>query len=133
MNPAPGRVGADIGWKSCSESEYFYQVLQKKDGSLWGLDVSDYASAGKSNYTPVTFRPIPLQKDVVAIGATGRSIMGVALTKEGEVWTWGKVLGKYAGAYPALQTGAEALGWKTTLFKGKPVVRKAPWLLPHTE
>jgi alpha-tubulin suppressor-like RCC1 family protein len=133
LNETPARVGTNSDWKTCSSSEYFYHVLQKKDGSLWALDASDYAFVNKTNYRPVALKPIYLKKDVVAFGATGRSIMGVALTREGEVWTWGKVLGEYTSGNATLQSVADAIKWKTDRFQPKPIMRSEPWLLPIQE
>ena len=59
--------------------------------------------------------------------------MGVALTRDGEVWTWGKILGEYTVAHTNLQALANTLGWKTDRFESKPVMRDEPWLLPIHE
>lgn len=131
LNPTPGQIGTNNDWKACSMSETFHRVLQKNDGSLWALDASDHLVVNKTSYKPVELRRIPLKKDIVAFDATGRRMTGVALTKEGELWTWGRVLGKQSGAYPRLRAHAEALGWKTTIFDGKPVIRNEPWRLSH--
>jgi alpha-tubulin suppressor-like RCC1 family protein len=133
LNPKPARVGTNGDWKTCATAEYFYRVLQKKDGSLWELDASDYAIVNKASYQPVKLRPVKMRKNVAAFGAAGRSTMGVVLTKEGEVWTWGKVLGEYTPASTNLQALAKKLGWKTDRFEKKPVIRKEPWLLPIEE
>ena len=93
FNPTPARVGIDNDWRAVSHSEYFYHVLMKKDGALWAMDASDYALLNKTNHEPVQFKRLGLRKDVVAFGAAGRGKMGVALTRDGEVWTWGTVLG----------------------------------------
>jgi RNA polymerase sigma factor (sigma-70 family) len=130
LNPVPRRVGTNSDWKACATAEYFYRVLQKNDGSLWELDASDYAFFNKANYRPVKLLPVKLRKNVAAFGAAGRSTMGAVLTKEGEFWTWGKVLGEYTPARTNLQALAKKLGWKTERFEKKPVMRKEPWLLP---
>lgn len=133
LNPTPARVGTNSDWKACATAEYFYRVLQKHDGSLWELDASDYAFVNRATYRPVELRPLNLQKNVAAFGAAGRGVMGVVLTKEGEVWTWGKVLGEYTPARTNLQALANKIGWKTDRFSKKPVVREEPWLLPIEE
>ena len=93
LNPTPARVGTENDWRMISISEYFYHVLMKKDGSLWTMDAYDYRILNKTNHEPVQFKRIDLRKDFVAFGAAARGKMGVALTREGEVWTWGTVLG----------------------------------------
>ncbi len=133
LNPTPVRVGTASDWQTGPTSEYFYRLLQKRDGSLWALDASDYMYLAKTNHLPAQWRRIPLKKKVVAFGATARGITGVALTDEGEVWTWGEVMGETTPGWPALQTMADKLGWKTGLFRSKPVVREDPWRLPHEE
>jgi alpha-tubulin suppressor-like RCC1 family protein len=40
-------------------------------------------------------RNINFQKDIVAYAAGGDNI-GVVLTPDGEVWTWGRVLGEHS-------------------------------------
>lgn len=128
-NPNPERVGSDADWQSCSTSEYFYHVLQKKDGSIWAMNASDHAKVGQQNYRSVRFHRVPISDEVVAFGAAGRGLTGVAVTRKGEVWTWGRVLGDSAWAYPRVQAAATAIGWKTSLFAGKPITRQQPWLL----
>lgn len=132
LNETPVQVGINTDWQACSSSESFSQVLKKKDGSLWALDASEY-SVVKASYKPVKLTPIKLQKDIVAFGAAGRGVTGIALTREGEVWTWGKVLGEYTPAYPKLQSLATRMGWKTHRFDRKPVIREEPWQLPNME
>lgn len=133
VNFTPARVGTNNDWEACSSSEYFYHLLKKKDGSLWSLDASDYASANKASYTPVELNPIDLKKDVAAFGNAGRGTMGVVLTRDGEVWTWGKVLGEYAPAQTNLQAIAKSLGLKTGRPERQPIIRDKPWQLPHLE
>ncbi len=133
LNPTPARIGTNSDWQACSSAEYFYRILKKKDGSLWVLDATDYAFVNKTNNNPVELRPINLKKDVVAIGAAGRGVMGVALTRDGEVWTWGKALGEHTTAHTNLQTLAKIIGWKTDRFQSKPVIRNKPWQLPNVE
>jgi alpha-tubulin suppressor-like RCC1 family protein len=132
LNPTPARVGTESNWQACSSSGSFGHLLQKKDGSLWILDASDYSRVNKASYRPIEFRRVNLQKEIAAFGAAGLAT-GVALTKDGEVWTWGRVFGEFTPARPQLQSLAKALGWKTKRFDSKPVIRDEPWLLPNTE
>jgi RNA polymerase sigma factor (sigma-70 family) len=98
MNATPMQVGTESDWQSCafSSSEGFYQLLRKKDGSLWALDASDHRTVKPdSKYQPVKLRKIDLHKDIVALAAGGDNI-GVVLTRDGEVWTWGNVIGEHS-------------------------------------
>ncbi|MGI8964515.1 MAG: hypothetical protein ACR2H1_00315, partial [Limisphaerales bacterium] len=70
-----------------------YHLLKKKDGSLWSLDASEHRMIKPaSNYKPIKLARIGLPNDMVAFAAGGDSI-GVILTSDGKVWTWGKVIG----------------------------------------
>lgn len=111
LNPMPLQVGTERDWKAISDSEYFYHVLMKTDGSLWSMDASDHALVNKRE--PVRLKRVPLKKDFVAFGVVGRG--GVALTRDGEVWTWGTVLG-----IPTPENAERP-------------IRDAPWLLPNQD
>jgi hypothetical protein len=103
QDATPTRIGTDSDWRSLSSAaDWWCQGLTKKDGSLWFMD----ASEGKPNgprppYQPVRFRRIEFGQDYVAYvggavhGAAGgvHGPIGVLLTAQGEVWTWGMVLG----------------------------------------
>jgi alpha-tubulin suppressor-like RCC1 family protein len=95
LNATPTQVGTESDWQSCrSTSGGFYHVLMKKDGSLWALDASDHRVVKPdSKYQPVTLRKIDLHKDIADFAAGGDDI-GVVLTRDGEVWTWGRVIGE---------------------------------------
>jgi RNA polymerase sigma factor (sigma-70 family) len=97
LNATPARIGTEANWKFCASSPGgLYQILMKKDGSLWALDASDHRHIKPdAEYAPVSLRKIDLNKDIVSFGAGGDSI-GVALTRDGEVWTWGEVAGEHS-------------------------------------
>jgi alpha-tubulin suppressor-like RCC1 family protein len=97
MNAMPMQVGTETDWQSCASSPgCFYHILRKKDGSLWALDASEHRRVKPdSEYKPIPLRKINLQKDVVAFTAGGDNI-GVVLTRDGEVWTWGRVDGEHS-------------------------------------
>jgi alpha-tubulin suppressor-like RCC1 family protein len=113
FNPNPARVGLEKDWLAISSSQYYYHVLMKKDRSVWIMDASDYATI-KPEHEPPQFKRLDLRKDFVAFGAAGRGL-GIALTRDGEVWTWGTVLG--------LPTPENA----------KRAKRDKPWLLPNID
>jgi alpha-tubulin suppressor-like RCC1 family protein len=97
MIGTPMQVGTDNDWQSCHSGTYgFYQLLMKKDGSLWAMDASDHRYVRPDDqYKPIQFKKIDLNKDIVAFVAGGDNI-GVALTRDGEVWTWGNVIGEHS-------------------------------------
>jgi RNA polymerase sigma factor (sigma-70 family) len=96
MNATPMQVGTESDWQSCASSGGFYHILKKKDGSLWALDASEHRRVKPdSEYKPIPLRKINLQKDVAAFTAGGDNI-GVVLTRDGEVWTWGRVTGEHS-------------------------------------
>jgi hypothetical protein len=116
--------------------------LTLKDGSLWLLDASDGEANGpRAPFKPVQFRKVRMEKPVAAYagGAThaaGAGIhgpIGVVLTPDGEVWTWGMILGDP----PTVRDKTIALAAKVaTIFHLKvpppdpdPIYRQQPWQL----
>ncbi|HTR40331.1 MAG TPA: sigma-70 family RNA polymerase sigma factor [Pseudomonadales bacterium] len=96
MIATPMQVGTDNDWQSCASSGGFYALLMKRDGSLWAMDASDHRIIKPdSQYQPVVFRKIDAPKSIVSYSAGGDNI-GIVLTQDGEVWTWGKVLGEHS-------------------------------------
>jgi RNA polymerase sigma factor (sigma-70 family) len=95
LNAVPMQVGTENDWQSCASSPGgFYHILKKKDGSFWALDASEHRRVKPAiEYKPVKLRKIDLHKDVAAFAAGGDNI-GVVLTRDGEVWTWGRVIGE---------------------------------------
>jgi alpha-tubulin suppressor-like RCC1 family protein len=89
------QVGQETDWQSCSGGAGgFYQLLMKKDGSLWALDASEHRIIKPaSEYKPVKLQKIAFKKDVAAYAA-GMDNIGIVLTRDGEVWTWGSVIGE---------------------------------------
>ena len=93
-NANPLQVGTENDWQSCASSGGFYQLLEKKDGSLWALDASEHQLVKPaSDYKPVKFRKIDFHKNIAAYMAGGVDF-GVVVTRDGEVWTWGRVVGE---------------------------------------
>jgi alpha-tubulin suppressor-like RCC1 family protein len=151
QNPAldttPTRVGTNSDWASIPACGLWWcQGLTKKDGSLWLMDASDGEPNGPGPpYKPVRFKRVELQKDVAAYTAGAahaaapgvHAPIGVAVTRDGEVWTWGLMLGDPRGLRGRLELNAVKLanrfGLKATPPDAAPVVRQAPWQLPHEE
>lgn len=147
QNTVPARVGTDSDWRSISASTpWWCKGLTKKDGSLWLLD----ASQGKWNgprppYQPAQFRRMELSRDYVAYAggavhgaAAGvHGPIGVVLRADGEVWTWGAMLGDPpTWKSHCLELAASVAG----LFHGKVsptepglAIRKTPWRLRNIE
>ncbi|MGO8930800.1 MAG: RCC1 domain-containing protein [Limisphaerales bacterium] len=147
LDTTPTRVGTSSDWRSISACGLWWcQGLTKKDGSLWLMDASDGQLNGpRLPYKPVKFRRVELQKDVVAYaaGAAHAAAPGihapieVALTRDGEVWTWGLMLGDPRGLVSRLELSAIQLanrfGYKGRPPEARPVIRQSPWQLPHVE
>jgi alpha-tubulin suppressor-like RCC1 family protein len=95
LDATPRQVGTESDWQSCASSPgCFYHILKKTDGSLWALDASEHRRIKPdSQYQPVKLHKLDLHKDIVAFTAGGDDI-GVILTRDGEVWTWGRVWGE---------------------------------------
>jgi hypothetical protein len=137
LNATPMQVGTDNDWQACSSSDWNYNVFQKKDGSLWGLDSSEHKIIKpRSQYRPVKFKRIAVDKPIVAFAAGRGEIgggAGAVLTSEGEVLTWGKRLGVRSGRIPFLQWLANLPPWQKahhTWGQGSPVIRSEPSPLP---
>jgi len=143
QDATPARVGTDSDWRTLSASTgWWCQGLTKKDGSLWLMDASDGQPNGpQSSYQPVRFRRVMFQKDYVvyaggAVHAAAPGVhgpIGVVLTRDGEVWTWGMVLGDP----PTLKSGLLTLAARIANFlhlkipspDPPPVFREQPWQL----
>lgn len=79
-------------------------------------------------YEPRRLRRIPLRKDIVAF-ATGRHGLGVALTSDGEVWSWGEALGRQTRPIRSLQLlsrGLNRLGVGVQLGEPHSVILRDP-------
>lgn len=147
LDATPMRLGTNSDWAFVSACGLWWcQGLIKKDGSLWLMDASGSLRYGpKSPYKPVRFRRVDLRKDVVAYVAGAAHVsagggylpIGVALTRDGEVWTWGLMLGEPPTFASILQNGAvplaNQLGFKVQPVDPGPVIRRTPWRLPHEE
>ena len=109
LDATPVRVGSNSNWQEICPAGWSFHVLRKKDGSLWEM----LAQMGQ----PLRVTRLELKKEVVAFAARGNALrpMGVVLTREGEVWTWGKVLAEWTH-----MDGREP----------EPVIRRTPWQLP---
>jgi RNA polymerase sigma factor (sigma-70 family) len=97
LNAVPMQVGKDSDWQSISSANgCFYHILKKNDGSFWVLDGSEHRIVKPASaYKPIQFKKLDLPKDIVVFAAGGDNI-GVVLTRSGEVWTWGNVIGENA-------------------------------------
>ena len=142
LNATPVRVGTNNDWRTISASGWWWcQGLTKTDGSLWFMDASDSMPNGPRNpFKPVQFRRVELSKDVVAYTAGAAHApapghhepIGVVLTRDGEVWTWGMALGDYRRSLPYLASQfALRLGLKVQPLEPNPIVREALWPLPN--
>lgn len=100
----PMQVGSDTDWQSVSSSGGgFYHLLRKRDGSFWVMDAPDFNRASSR------LRRVELPSDVVASAAGGGAI--AVITRNGEVWTCGTVLGEH-GAKDRLLLFLEQQCWR---------------------
>ena len=127
LNSKPMQVGTENDWQSCSSQPGgFYLLLRKKDGSLWALDASEHRRIKPpSEYKPIKLEAINFHGDIAAFAAGGDNI-GVILTRDGEVWTWGNVLGEHR---PSDFFGPGPRDYKTPTY----TVRPQPWRLSISE
>jgi alpha-tubulin suppressor-like RCC1 family protein len=149
QNSIPTQVGTNSDWMSlCATTGWWCSGLIKIDGSLWLMDGSDGKPNGPSRpYQPVQFRPIEIKKNYVAFaaGAAQSPVPGVLgpvgalLTRDGEVWTWGMVLGdpsftKHRWQATVVKT-VRRIYPKTSLQDPKPeaVSRDHPWRLRNVD
>jgi len=128
----PLRIGTDANWQACSSFGTRYHLLRKTDGSLWELNAPDYGSGRPAaGFPALKVKRLDLQKDALAFGA-GRGAIGIVMTRDGEVWTWGRVFGE-----PALQDRlwrfygerVAEFGVKVSWRQPTPVTRPQPWQL----
>jgi alpha-tubulin suppressor-like RCC1 family protein len=147
LDTIPTRVGTNSDWQSIPACGVWWcQGLTKKDGSLWFMDASEGQPNGpRSPYKAVRFKRVELHKDVIAYvaGAAHAAApgvhgpIGVALTRDGEVWTWGLMLGDPPSLGRRLLCSAiklmDPLGAQEHLPAADAVVRQTPWRLPHVE
>ena len=141
LNATPRQVGTNHDWRACSAFWNSCTVLMKQDGSLWALDdMLDQRSKRLGNpawkMKPVPLRRINLQKDIVAF-AGGRHRLGVAITRDGEVWTWGWALGHQSRGTALVRGVSRFLnraGIRNRWGQGRPepVTHSEPWQLPNT-
>ena len=133
----PNRLGTNSDWQCCSSSEEardLYVLLRKKDGSVWVME-SSRATGGSIRLTQIN-----LPGEVVAVaggggGGHGAVYMhdgvctGVALTRQGEVWTWGRALGYATPTLQTLAQIAQRLHYDAHWGDAKPINREKPWQL----
>ena len=140
LNGTPRQVGTNHDWRACSPFWNCCMLLMKQDGSLWALDdFLDQRGKRLGNpawkMQPVLPRRIALQKDIIAF-AGGRHRLGVALTRDGEVWTWGWALGQHTRTTTMERAFARILnrvGFRNRWAQAQPdpVIHAEPWQLPN--
>jgi len=128
-NATPTQVGTNTDWRALSGFSWLYHLLSRKDGSLAALT----APIPK----PLQVIPIPMRKEIAAFAAVGseRPVV-VVLTRDGEVWTWGRILGETIPAKPGLQSlarFARRFHIQADWGERKPVFRDEKWLLPNID
>lgn len=142
LNARPRQVGTNTDWRACSPFANSCLLLMKKDGALWALDdFLDQRSKRLGNpawkMQPVQPRRIGIPGEVVAF-AGGRHRLGVAVTRNGEVWTWGWAMGHRSPGQAFVEGLSRALnsaGIRNRWAQGQwdPVMRDKPWRLGTDE
>jgi len=136
LNAMPVQVGTNADWRACGLSgNDRYQTFLKKDGSLWAMDSADPDDVPASSYKPPQFKRIALRQDFVAVGAQkGRDDpFGAALTRDGEVWTWGKALGQSTPTNRVLQAISRTISRSGFKFAWDPKPISQPWQLQNLD
>jgi hypothetical protein len=103
-------------------------ILRELYGDASVLSNGPAASLRVVTYEPRRLRRIELPKDIVAFG-TGRHGLGVALTADGQVWTWGEALGRETLPIVPLQLlsrGLNRIGMGVNWGDPHPVVLNRP-------
>jgi alpha-tubulin suppressor-like RCC1 family protein len=142
----PVQIGTNSDWRGISAcGGWWCTGLTKKDGSFWVMDASDSKPNGpRPPFKPVQFRRVNLPNDIVAYTAGAAHAqapghhepIGVALTRDGEVWTWGMVLGdapSIKGTFQDCAIKLVALFGRKVQRDRPPVMRMQPWQLRNEE
>jgi alpha-tubulin suppressor-like RCC1 family protein len=140
LNASPRQVGTNHDWRTVAPFANSCVLLMKEDRSLWALDdVLDQRGKRLGDpawkMQPVPPRCIHLPQDIVAF-AGGRHRLGVALTREGEAWTWGWAFGRHdtgTAVVLSLSRFLARAGIPNRLVPShpEPVIRPEPWQLPN--
>lgn len=126
----PVQIGTNTDWKCVDSSRGgYFHLLQKRDGSFWVMDAPTH------DHASLCFRPVEIPRDSVAFDAGGGAI--AVMTKNGEVWTWGTVLGYHPPKDRFKRALAELcwrFGWKVSWGVNQaPVTRPEPWQLRNLD
>ena len=123
----PKRIGTNTDWISVSASRYG-QLLRRSDGSFCFMTVTNL------NPGSVTFQDLNLPAIAVAADTGGGAV--AAVTRDGEVWGWGAILGKQTSKDRLLQSIAR-LGARVSWLRdlgdhSEKIHRNEPWILRNT-
>ncbi len=127
----PTQIGTNTDWQSVSSSIggtfHLFHLLRKRDGSFWIMHAP--------NYSNMSFKRVDFPKDIVAFD--GRSGTAAVLTRDGEVWTCGIVLGKQTTKDKVWNFLREQLyrlfGKKIPWQQPATITRDEPWQLRNVE
>ncbi len=143
----PRQVGTNSDWRAFARcADWWIQGIIKKNGSLWVMDASEDKPNGPATPAqPPRFFPVKSEKKIAAfasgaVHATAPGAHGsitVILTPDGEVWTWGMVLGDPASLSFWLQARAVQIAnffhIKAPPPTPPPVFRDRPWQLRNID
>ena len=123
------QIGTNSDWQSMSSSiEGYHHLLRKRDGTFWIME-RDRAQ-NTTNLKPVAF-----PKSVIAYDAGGGAF--AVLTRDGQVWTCGTVLGQQTPKDKIWDFLARQLyrifGKKIPWRQPTTITRDDPWQLRNVE
>jgi len=134
----PHQVGSDTNWAAILHGGTLYEILRKRDGSLWGMQAT--AVTPGSTPRPLQLSRIDLDANVAAFAEAGSPPaiprIRVVLMNNGEVWTSGRVLGVHTPEHPNLQYLAKLLRRikvRVDWGESRPIIRAKPWQLPNID
>ena len=88
----PRRIGPDKDWQACASDGGFYSLLKKREGSIWMMNAGDPGhQLNKSDRLNIQKIQLPADATTFVSWSNG----GIVLTRDGEVWSWGRVYGEH--------------------------------------
>ena len=120
----PKRIGTNTDWMSVSSSRYGH-LLRRRDGTFC------YMTTPNQSPGSAKFADLSLPANAVAADTGGGAV--AAVTRDGEVWAWGAILGKQTGKDRLLQSiarlGARVSGLRDLGDHSEKIYRNEPWIL----
>ena len=123
----PTQVGTSTDWLLVSSSDGGrHHFLRKRDGSFWVMQAPDFGT--------VSFKRVHFPKEVVAFDSGGGAF--AVLTRDGEVWTCGTVLGEQTTndrIWDFFERNLYKVGIKNLWHRPATITRDEPWQLRNVD